>query len=440
MRYSTPWIPPNGGELQQEELYTPGDILFIPAEDHDLSGLDVLQSDGTVLGGSTMANFGENVEQVFTTGNTTDLAVGAPYNSSVRQTDRRTLLWYITEVDPKSTVPNVEASAWVVDKPYDDSDWLGPQFGVVGDVTGDGNDDIALILDDMAVLPGPIDQDVPLEGWDLWIGGAQVISDSKPALVQRFDANGDGVYDLAPARAGGGDGAGRLRIFLGPIDSSRETADQDVILGMFSYSPAHESSKDGDSTDFGRSALSSPGDRDGDGYDDLVIADRWRDIEGTTDAGKIWLLAGPFLEDGDIESLAYATVVGVNDRDEIGAYAAEGDLNGDGATDLVAAANNWQETDPYSGWPTDEATDPGTRLFWGPIGGTVPFDHGVEIHNSRAGELIANVDLDGDGVDDLVMTDNDLAGSDDDPMFPTAIHIWYSSASSEWPRPWAPSD
>ncbi|MFT5325359.1 MAG: hypothetical protein ACI8P0_003228 [Planctomycetaceae bacterium] len=152
------------------------------------------------------------------------------------------------------------------------------------------------------------------------------------------DLNGDGVAELAVGATGddtGGSDRGAVHVLflnkLGTVESSVKIADG--IGGL-----AAETLKNGDG--FG-GAVTSVGDLDGDGINDLAVgADR--DDEGDNSSGAVHVL---FLnDDGTVQNftkIASDTGGGptLANGDRFGhSVTAIGDLNDDGITDLVVGA------------------------------------------------------------------------------------------------------
>ncbi|MCB9781318.1 MAG: hypothetical protein H6742_22310 [Alphaproteobacteria bacterium] len=385
----------------------------------------------------------------------TDLAISSFYSGRINEDRERDIIFWVVH-DPTSLPAEANLDDWatVIDMPLVEGDFTSKPPIVLGDVTGDGLDDLAVVLGlanlgapaetVLPILPGPLDEDVSLDDWDFWVGGAMLPNVyGEPTIPGRFDANGDGVMDVAPARSGFDDGAGRVRVFFGPITYSRDISDHDAMIGAYSYKP--DPFQDDRSTHFGF-LIRSPGDVNSDGYQDLVISGSARHIDGIQRAGILWVAPGPFEGDHEIEDITIARVVGTHEWDGVAAYATMGDLDGDKATDLVAGSAQkieyeYDRAGNYLG-ETELTTDAGTRLYWGPIAGTYEFRDGIEIHSRRTGILRADSDLDGDGIVDLTLHD---AGMSVDQLphegrMGAGLHIWFSSAGQEWPRPWAPSD
>ncbi len=138
-------------------------------------------------------------------------------------------------------------------------------------------------------------------------------------------------------------------------------------------------------------------DRNGDGYDELLIGATGGDI-GSTDSGTVYLVNGPVTASGDINTFADATISGENSGDGAGARGQDaGDLNGDGTNDIVIGVRG-EDT---------RGTDAGAVYII--TGTTYPSDLGSSdtilrgnSDNSAAGNSVAAMgDINGDGVDDL---------------------------------------
>ncbi|MEC7948894.1 MAG: integrin alpha, partial [Myxococcota bacterium] len=139
------------------------------------------------------------------------------------------------------------------------------------------------------------------------------------------DVNGDGYADVlvgAPEEDTGGSGAGAAYLLMGPVS------------GEASLSTAHATFVGEDNDDMAGSAVAFVGDMDGDGSVDLAIGARLDDVAGS-DAGAVYLVLSPSSGTLDLAD-ASAKLLGSSSGDWVGsALAGAGDLDGDGAPDLV---------------------------------------------------------------------------------------------------------
>lgn len=218
----------------------------------------------------------------------------------------------------------------------DASDYAGTSLGS-GDLTGDGLDDVIVGAsgdDDGGSASGAIY--ILSEAWgtaDLSIADAKVTgaaaSDALGASTPLvLDLDGDGWGDLvAAARSADGDAsdAGAVYGWHGPIleDTSASVADM-TLLGQ-------------GSNDYAGTTLASAGDLDGDGRVELLVGAYNNDTAGAA-AGCLYLLYGPpsaamSLVDAEV------TFLGESIGDLLGfSAAANADLDGDGAADIVIGA------------------------------------------------------------------------------------------------------
>ncbi len=85
-------------------------------------------------------------------------------------------------------------------------------------------------------------------------------------------------------------------------------------------------------------SASGVGDVDGDGFADLVVGGPKHDARGA-ESGAAWLVRGPVAGDIVLEDSATATFLGIQEGVEVGtAVAAAGDVNGDGYADILLGA------------------------------------------------------------------------------------------------------
>ena len=292
----------------------------------------------------------------------------------------------------------------------------GSAVAIVGDVDGDGRDDV-LVGAPRADLTSSTDRGlsylflgaelsglasgtvVALEEASLGLVGADDEHASGSSVAGVGDVDGDGLDDLAigaPMNDLGGDGAGAVHIVLGaslnpPVGVYLGAADH-ILVGEAPYFLAGGS-------------IAGAGDMDGDGLDDILVGVP-RQGEGKTFLvlGKDLVAAG-----GSGQSLGagHYAFVGDDIGDSLGAaVSSAGDVDGDGRDDLLIGA------------PQDDTAgaNAGAALLYlakdvmaAPPGATLSVaDASVRILGDSAGDLagmgVARAgDVDGDELDDVLI-------------------------------------
>ncbi len=223
----------------------------------------------------------------------------------------------------------------------------GAAVAAVGDVDGDGDDDIA-----MASHSSWYNGYDPLEGWlHLWWGPpdggvtelvtsaadaqAELGSYGNPVLAGGGDVNGDGLRDLAAGMADHDDHDGGVAwVFTGPDLEAWATVS-------------------GGTGDECGAAVAMAGDVDGDGYDDVLIGapqDGGASAPGAT--GMAGLVLGSATSLGELRlGTAHLRVVGESGALIATGYAVAsvGDLEGDGRADLSIAATQVDRDEQWQG-------------------------------------------------------------------------------------------
>ena len=250
-----------------------------------------------------------------------DLIVGVPFASDddagLGRMGRAYL--YLGAASGLATSP-----AWVGQG--DDSYYLlGDDVGTAGDVDGDGYDDVVV------GVPG-FTLNVGLEGRLLLFHGSAAGLDSSPAWFDsgnewRYqlgmsvgtagDLNGDGYADIL---GGGGYYDGYAQAYLGSpqgILSSSAWIVENVDNGNYGY------------------PLEAAGDVNGDGYDDIVVAEGVCCIPLQGGVAHVYLGSAAGLPASQVPSWRTGgPAAGLSVRDVAGA----GDVNGDGFDDVLAGA------------------------------------------------------------------------------------------------------
>ena len=279
-----------------------------------------------------------------------------------------------------------------------EGDETGAWVHISPDLTGDGLDDLLVAartsdagaLDGGAVslLAGPLGTGtLALSAADATVvGTAERAYLGERGAQAGGDLNRDGVEDLVLTAWGWDDESldeGAVFVFFGPVTADTDTAAADVaILGD-------------DAFDQAGSGLAAGADLTGDGIDDLLVP--------APGADRVGLFEGPLAADASLLlSDADRRFVGTL-NDQFGASVCTADLNGDGSTDVVVGAPLHDSAGHRSSGAVFG--------FSGPFSSTqlasnadfvVVGDNDVLLVGTSAGAPAAG-DLDGDGVDELVV-------------------------------------
>ena len=280
-----------------------------------------------------------------------------------------------------------------------------------GDLDGDGSDDLLVGAFAHAdggsyagaayVVSGPVTGDLELSDADAKLTGETVDDWAGWAVSGAGDVNGDGFDDVLVGAHGndaGGSSAGAAYLALGPL-----TGDRDLAAG--------EAKLIGETaSDYAGYALSTAGDMDGDGFDDLIIGAHGNDAGGT-DAGAAYIVHGPVSGVVDL-STAEAKLVGETAYDYAGICVSDaGDINGDSLGDVVVGAHGWGGVLADSG---------AAYVVLGPVTGTIDLSGAAarltgEAATDYAGISVSGAgDINGDGLDDLLIGahGSDAGGTD----------------------------
>ena len=219
------------------------------------------------------------------------------------------------------------------------------------------------------------------------------------------DLNGDGVEDLAlgnPYDETGGVQAGACYLFYGPISGTRLTDDADQLLvGPDLYSGLG-------------STVEGSFDLDGDGLDDLALSSPWE--SGSVNlGGAVYLIVGPATASG--LGGAQTTIRGLESEVVVGSIAV-GDTDGDGQVDLLLGSG----TSLSNGSSSITAVGlGGAWLFRSPGAGTfdtTSADAAFTGGSSTFGLEVALLgDQDGNGTAELVIVDSPARTTRGDSMY-----------------------
>jgi hypothetical protein len=266
---------------------------------------------------------------------------------------------------------------------------------VVDDLDGDGINDVTIPVmyadgynGGAYVLPGPLTGTGTLDDMGWRIEGSRATY-AAGRSIGVGDVDGDGVNDLA---IGAPDGTDKEWILLGPIDSDKTITDAEI-----SYTGRANS-------EVGHGSYLA--DVNGDGIDDAVIG-AYEDTAGGYASGTVYIDYGPIATGSyDLRTESDAYLIG----EAVSAYAgryvrAGGDVDGDGVGDILLVAPYASHSGPYSGT---------AYLVYGGVTGD--FDlasadglmHG-ESASDYAGEELTMGDVDGDGLDDVILGSYDTA-------------------------------
>jgi hypothetical protein len=314
----------------------------------------------------------------------------------------------------------------------DDSDFFGYSVCSLGDLDGDGVEDL--------VVGASEDDDGGFQRGAAWVlfmntdgtvRAHQKISDTQGGFSgilddgDRFgwsvcspgDLDGDGVEDLAVGAARDDDGhidAGAVWVlFLNANGTVKAHQKVSHTAGGFTGNLSGSDS-------FG-SSVCSPGSLDGDGIADLVVGAEWDDDGGGTNRGAVWVLflnangtvkAHQKISDTEVD---FTGTLSIDDCFGC-SVCSPGDLDGNGVEDLFVGASYDDDggTDRGAVWALLLRAD-GTVDKYRKISDIASgFSGALDDYDHFGCSVCSRGDLDGDGLEDLVVGafGDDDGGSD----------------------------
>ena len=287
-----------------------------------------------------------------------------------------------------------------------DGDDAGRAVAMAGDVDGDGLSEI---------LVGARNNSTSSTS----AGVAYLVSGGTPSgdlgtsgVMIQGAAQGDAAgYSLGPAGDIDGDGLADILVGAYRADQKALNVGASYVLrggGALSglTTGASLSLTDADAVVFGESekdqtgaALSTAGDVDGDGYEDLLLGSHYYDSKTAEDVGIAYLMLGSLSGTVQVTD-AHASLVGDSAGDAAGRSVTSLDFNADGRSDLLIGA---KEVDAG-------ATDAGAAyLFLGPVSGALSMSDangafiGAVENNQTGTSVSAAGDVNGDGSEDILL-------------------------------------
>ncbi len=309
---------------------------------------------------------------------------------------------------------------------------LGWSVSDAGDVNGDGIDDLIIGAPD-ATLNGQVytgasyvvfgqtggfEATLDLSTLDgsngFAINGINQNDRLGRSVSDAGDVNGDGIDDLiigAPSTdPNGQSSAGSSYVVFGQAGGFDATLDLSTLDGSNGF--AINGINAGD---FLGGSVTSAGDINGDGFDDLIIGAPSTDPNGQSSAGSSYVVFGQvegFDATMDLSTLDGSNgfvINGINAGDFLGgSVSSAGDVNGDGIDDLIIGAPG---TDPNG-----QSSAGSSYVVFGQAGGfdatldlsTLDGSNGFVINGINAGDFLGGSvssagDINGDGFDDLII-------------------------------------
>ncbi|CAC9967407.1 hypothetical protein [uncultured Gammaproteobacteria bacterium] len=300
----------------------------------------------------------------------------------------------------------------------------GHSVSTAGDVNGDGLDDLIVgaFLVDLGVgksyiVFGKIDNTaINLSTIASGTGGFVIIGESAGdwsgySVSNAGDVNGDGLDDLIVGAHGvdlsGKSNAGKSYVIFGKKDS---TAINLSVISNGTGGFVIIGENEGDNSGY---SVSSAGDVNGDGLDDLIIGADKADLGNKLDTGKSYVIFGKTDSTAiNLSTIASGTggfVINGENVDDISgnSVSTAGDVNGDGLDDLIVGskyADLSNKTNAGKSYVIFGKTDNTAVNLSAIVSGTGGFVINGENASNYSGYTVSTAgDVNGDGLDDLII-------------------------------------
>ena len=321
----------------------------------------------------------------------------------------------------------------------DANDESGASVSSAGDVNGDGYDDLIIsahLADPNGSASGetyvvyggasvPVDENgefalSSLDGSNgFTLNGIFAFDQSGRSVSSAGDVNGDGYDDLIiGARLADPNGNSLAGVTYVVYGGASVPVDENGGFDLSSLDGSNGFTLNGiDEADFSGTSVSSAGDVNGDGYDDLIIGASYSDPGGNSGAGETYVVYGGASAPGtagvfDLSALDGSNgfiLTGIDTDDNSGrSLSSAGDVNGDGYDDLIIGANNAEQPDGASGEGETYVVYGGERtagvLALTDLDGSNGFVlAGIDDSDNSGYSVSSAGDVNGDGYDDLII-------------------------------------
>ncbi len=304
------------------------------------------------------------------------------------------------------------------------NDGSGISVSSAGDVNGDGSDDLIIgaygangFAGKSFVVFGKNDTNaINLSTIESGTGGFAINNDitadsdagAGASVSSAGDVNGDGLDDLIVGAYRAQNSSGKSFVVFGKKDNRDVVNLSAIESGTGGFVINGENSDD-----VSGYSVSSAGDVNGDGLDDLIVGAHQADLTNSADAGKSYVVFGKANTDAiNLSSIATGTggfvINGENAGDKSGySVSSAGDVNGDGLDDLIVGAyyaDSAGKADIGKSFVVFGKADTTTVNLSNITSGTGGFVINGENAGDKSGLSVSSAgDVNGDGLDDLII-------------------------------------